>query len=58
MALGLGSYSITVALHKRDAHVADSYDWWDRALVFAVTPAERASSFVGVCNLPVSVAWK
>ena len=58
LALGLGSYSITVALHKRDAHVADSYDWWDRALVFAVTPAERASSFVGVCNLPVSVAWK
>jgi lipopolysaccharide transport system ATP-binding protein len=57
LALGLGTYSIAVALHKRDAHVADNYDWWDRALVFAVTPADNANIFVGVCNLPVNVHW-
>ena len=36
LPLGKGSYSITVALHSQEHHIADNYDWWDRALVFEV----------------------
>ncbi len=55
LPLGKGSYSITVALHSREHHIADNYDWWDRALVFEVM-ADSASG-VGVCHLPVDVHW-
>ena len=56
LALGVGSYSLTVALHSRESHVAANYDWWDRALVFQVTPVSRPLS-TGVCNLDVAAAW-
>jgi lipopolysaccharide transport system ATP-binding protein len=55
--LGVGSYSLTAALHTRDTHVADNFDWWDRALVFQVVPGTRAMS-VGVAALEVSAAWQ
>ncbi len=55
--LGRGSYTLTVALHKRDTHLTANYDWWDRALVFQVVPNDAPLS-IGVCNLPVSVRWK
>lgn len=38
--LGIGNYSLTVALHANDTHVSNNFDWWDRALVFQVTPSE------------------
>lgn len=34
--LGVGSYSITTALHTRDSHLGTNYDWQDLALVFTV----------------------
>ncbi|MDQ6619131.1 MAG: Wzt carbohydrate-binding domain-containing protein [Pseudomonadota bacterium] len=55
--LGVGSYSLTVALHARDTHIATNYDWWDRSLVFQVVPG-RGPASVGVCTLPVTVAWQ
>ncbi len=55
--LGAGSFSLTTALHTRETHVAANYDWWDRALVFQVMPGPGALS-IGVCRLPVSVAWQ
>lgn len=36
--LGVGNYSVSFALHSGDAHVANNYDWWNRALVFQVVP--------------------
>jgi len=54
--LGIGSYSLTVALHSRDAHVTDNYDWWDRVLVFQVLPGNFPPS-IGVSNLPLSIYW-
>ncbi len=54
LRLGSGSFSITVALHSRDAHVAANYDWWDRAVVFQVMPSDFPSS-IGVCDLVVDV---
>jgi lipopolysaccharide transport system ATP-binding protein len=56
LQLGVGTFSITVALHARESHVGSNYDWWDRALVFQVVPGEGAPS-VGVCRLPLSVTW-
>jgi len=55
LPLGKGSYSITVALHSQEHHIADNYDWWDRALVFEVV-ADSASG-VGVCHFPVQLRW-
>jgi len=54
--LGVGSYSVSAALHTRDTHVAANFDWWDRSLVFQVTPCDRPLSS-GVCNLPVVAQW-
>jgi lipopolysaccharide transport system ATP-binding protein len=56
LALGTGSYSATVALHTRESHIASNFDWWDRALVFHVSPCERPLSS-GVCNLAVTSQW-
>lgn len=50
--LGVGSYSVTVALHTEHAHVAANFDWWDRALVFEIVPGGGAG-FTGVAALPV-----
>ncbi len=54
--LGVGTYSLTVALHRGEAHVLENYDWWDRAFVFQVIPGNGYRS-VGVCYLPVRGAW-
>lgn len=57
LCLGTGSYSLTIALHSKDVHVAESYDWWDRALVFQVLPSSAPVS-IGVCKLLVDISWK
>jgi len=55
--LGVGSYSVSTALHSGDTHLALNYDWWDRSLVFQVVPGARSGS-IGVCSLPVTVEWR
>lgn len=52
--IGYGSYSVTVAVHARDTHLAESYDWWDRAVVFEVIP-DDSYRFIGTARLPVAV---
>ncbi len=54
--IGVGSYSLAVALHTGETHVMMNYDWWDRALVFQVLPGRRPVS-VGVAALEVSARW-
>jgi lipopolysaccharide transport system ATP-binding protein len=54
--LGVGSYSVTAALHARDSHTAANYDWWDRSLVFQVT-AGNAPLSIGVCALNATARW-
>ena len=56
LSLGVGTFSVTTALHARESHVAANYDWWDRALVFQVVPGNHPPA-VGVCRLPVRVSW-
>jgi lipopolysaccharide transport system ATP-binding protein len=56
MHLGIGTYSLTTALHAREAHVSSNYDWWDRALVFEVVRGAGPLA-IGVSNMPVRVRW-
>lgn len=44
--LGVGSYSVALALHTADTHVINNYEWRDRAIVFNVVNYDR-SGFVG-----------
>lgn len=52
LGVGVGSYSVTVALHTERSHVAANFDWWDRALLFEVVPND-GPGFTGVAALPV-----
>lgn len=52
--LGVGSYSITVALHDADTHINNNYYWRDRALLFEVINTQKAH-FDGVTWLHPSV---
>jgi lipopolysaccharide transport system ATP-binding protein len=56
LSLGPGSYSLSVALHRGDAHTAGNYDWWDMAVVFQVVPGSHPRG-VGVCTLPIVALW-
>jgi lipopolysaccharide transport system ATP-binding protein len=52
--LGVGTYTVTVAVHSYDTHVVDNYDWWDKVIAFQVVPGPQPS-FIGVACLPVGV---
>lgn len=52
--IGLGSYSVTTALHVADTHVAANYEWRDLALVFNVVNVNR-TQFVGINWMPPQV---
>jgi len=56
-ALGVGSYSVAVALHATDSHIADNYEWRDLALLFNVVNMSKGS-FVGLAWIPPTVECK
>ncbi|MYL25266.1 MULTISPECIES: ABC transporter ATP-binding protein [Halomonadaceae] len=56
LCIGEGSYSVTIAFHAGDTHVAKSYEWRDRVLVFSVINTSK-EPFVGVAWLPPKVRW-
>lgn len=49
--LGEGNYSIALALHTADTHLANNFEWRDLALVFNVVNLHQ-QPFVGVAWLP------
>ena len=53
LALGSGYYSVTLAAHADSDHLAGSYDWWERALIFQVLPASGPHT-IGVCHMPIT----
>lgn len=53
LALGPGHYSITLAAHASADHLAGNYDWWERALVFQVMPAQGIHT-IGLCHMPLT----
>jgi lipopolysaccharide transport system ATP-binding protein len=52
--IGLGSYSVSTALHVADTHLATNYEWRDQALMFNVVNLNR-EQFVGVSWMPPQV---
>jgi lipopolysaccharide transport system ATP-binding protein len=56
LRLGVGNYSVTIALHAGHSHVTTNYDWWDRVLAFQVVPGLGPQS-IGTSNLPLSFHW-
>ena len=55
--IGLGSYSVSTALHVADTHLATNYEWRDQALMFNVVNVNR-DQFVGVNWIPPLVEYK
>ena len=55
--LGVGNYSLTIALHPGWTHLESNYDWWDQCLVFQVIPGD-SFDFIGIASLPVEVTLK
>ncbi|AAY35976.1 MULTISPECIES: ABC transporter ATP-binding protein [Pseudomonas] len=49
--LGVGSYSVAVALHTTDSHLSRNYEWVDLTVVFNVVNISQ-SEFVGLAWLP------
>jgi lipopolysaccharide transport system ATP-binding protein len=41
IALGVGSYSLSVAAHTMDTHLDENYDWWDQAYLLKVLPGDE-----------------
>jgi len=50
--LGVGTYTLTVAVHGDATHLVTSYDWWDKVLGFQIVPGPQPH-FVGSAWLPV-----
>lgn len=57
VALGVGHYNVSIALHREMVHVSGNYDWWDRALTFEVIPG-RGVHAIGVAALEVECRMK
>lgn len=53
--LGCGTYSVAVALHASENHIAQNYEWRDLALVFQVVNINKPE-FVGVAWLPTTLS--
>jgi lipopolysaccharide transport system ATP-binding protein len=51
MNLGVGTYSVSVALTSTESHLVDNYEWRDLALIFTVANTQRPT-FVGSAWLP------
>ena len=52
--MGVGSYSVAVALHTTDSHLSRNYEWVDLTLVFNVVNISQ-SEFVGLAWIPPTV---
>lgn len=52
--IGVGNYSVSVAVHGGATHLEDNCDWWDRCLSLQVVPGS-GPAFVGVVSLPVQL---
>ena len=50
--LGVGSYTLTVAVHSDATHLVNNYDWWDKIIGLQVVPGPEPP-FVGSAWLPV-----
>jgi lipopolysaccharide transport system ATP-binding protein len=52
--LGPGTYSIAIAAHSQDNHLANNYEWRDQAFIFNMVNANKPV-FVGMSWLPPKI---
>ena len=52
--MGIGSYSVAVALHSSESHIERNFEWRNLALVFNVVNTSK-KKFVGLAWLPPTV---
>ena len=52
--LGVGTYSITIALHDSETHINNNYEWRDLAIIFHVINNDK-ENFIGLTWLPTHV---
>ena len=55
--IGVGLYTLTVAVHPDETHINECYHWIDNALNFEVISGEK-KEFVGLCRLEPIVEIK
>ena len=55
--LGVGSFSVTLALHDSDNHLQNTYEWRDNAIIFNVVNFSKPD-FVGLAYLEPSLEIK
>ena len=55
--LGVGSFSVTLALHDSDNHLQNNYEWRDNAIIFNVVNFSKPD-FVGLAYLEPSLEVK
>ena len=55
--LGIGSYSVSIALHTAESHISQNFEWRDLATVFDVINVDKPH-FVGVTWLPAVLECK
>ncbi|ASM35806.1 ABC transporter [Campylobacter sputorum subsp. bubulus] len=49
--LGVGSYSISVAIHSNQNHIGDNYEWIDNAVIFQIQNISNKPEFIGLAFL-------
>ena len=55
--LGVGSFSVTIALHDSDNHLQNNYEWRDNAIIFNVVNFSKPD-FVGLAHLEPNLEIK
>lgn len=55
--IGIGKYSITVAIHSADTHLVNCFHWLDFATNFEVAGVEN-EMFIGLCKLEPEIIFK
>ncbi|GAA3403003.1 ABC transporter ATP-binding protein [Paenibacillus hodogayensis] len=54
--IGMGTYSVTAAIHEGLTHISKNYDWWDHAFTFQVIKGQEPA-FDGTIYLPSSATF-
>ncbi|MBL0721210.1 MAG: ABC transporter ATP-binding protein [Sulfurovum sp.] len=55
--IGVGSYSMAVAIHSGESHVIDNYEWRDNALIFQVANPNK-NEFIGTSWIAPRLEYK
>lgn len=53
--LGIGSYSISVAIHSNKNHIDDNYEWKDNAIIFNMQNISNKPEFIGLAFLDAKI---